>query len=73
MPSRPSFLFFYPTDASNNLSSLHGICSSSVCVFEDYLIEYEQPEYLTSGKDCGSYHGEAESQLDFGDSTKLPK
>ena len=62
----------YPTDASNNLSSLHGICSSSVFVL-NYLIEYEQPEYLPSGKDCGSYHDEAERQLDFGYSTKLPK
>ena len=24
-------------------------------LFEDYLIEYEQPEYLPSGKDCESY------------------
>ena len=36
----------------------------SVC-FEDYLIECEQPEYLPSGRDCGSYHGEVERQLDW--------
>ena len=51
---------------------MESVLSQSVC-FEDYLIEYEQPEYLPSEKDCESYHGEAECQLDFGDSTKLPK
>ena len=40
---------------------------------ESKKYKYEQPECLPSGKDCGCYHGEAECQFDFGDSTKLPK
>ena len=41
---------------------MESVLPRSVC-FEDYLIEYEQAEYLPSGKDCGSFHGKAECHI----------
>ena len=48
------------------------VCPWPMC-FKDYFIEYKQPEYLPSGKDCGCYCSKMECKFDHGDPMKLPK